>query len=203
MNIEEIYKKREQEKIEYLKNKKPDRYFPVPTGDGFLIIDKQAAEHGYDEKGYCLRCDFNGQQIQDPKYKSLDEFMDLLNNLNFKVNGDLQDKAGILFSKPQLYQLLESRIDPLLGQDLTYPEEFTVALQTGTSYTDLEIINVDCIVYKSTGISPLLDNPQFQQFMKVINNRLDELEKEPDSTEKHIRIDELLTIKKLLIEKKC
>lgn len=193
--------KYEQMKIDRMKNKKHERYYLVPTGDGFIIFDKLHDREGYDERGYSLRCGRFGEPVTSDKYKTADEFMELLNNLDLKVNGGLEDVDMVLFSKPKLYTLIESRLDHLLEQDLTFPEDFQVSLQTGNIENGFEIINVDCTVYKTSGLSPLLDNPDFMRFMNVINKRLDALEKEPDSNEKHIRIDELITIKTLLLSK--
>lgn len=199
MNNDKL-RKCEEERMKHLKNKKHERYFPVPAWDGFLIIDRQSEEYGYGEKGYNLRCGPCGEQVEDDEYKTVDEFMDLLNSLDLKVNGNLDDMDMVLFSKPKLYELIESRLDSLLEQDLIYPETFEVAIRTGDTLYDTYTLHFKGTLYKSGDEHLLLDNPQFMLFMQIINNRLDELEKEPDSQEKHIRVDELINLKTLLFQ---
>lgn len=187
-DYEKLEEEHRRKKIEYLKNKPADnRYVMHDIGEGFVIQDKLAHMNNEHENDYMLLNNMFGEErkVQEG-YKTKEEFMELVNDLDRTVNGHLYNNdADLILSKQQIYKQIESRLDLILAEKA--PENFKVKynnldFDTGTS-EEIEI-NVD-VSYngimpidrnRSPFLEKVLSNQLFNKIMVTLNRYQDELE---------------------------
>lgn len=187
-DYEKLEEEHRRKKIEYLKNKPADnRYVMHDIGEGFVIQDKLAhMNHEYENDYMLLNNMFCEERKVQEGYKTKEEFMELVNDLDRTVNGHLYNNdADLILSKQQIYKQIESRLDLILAEKA--PENFKVKynnldFDTGTS-EEIEI-NVD-VSYngimpidrnRSPFLEKVLSNQLFNKIMVTLNRYQDELE---------------------------
>ena len=193
-------------KMEYLKNRKPERYILHDTGIGFIVQDTLAHRHDRTDKSdYHLIPEMNRGFGKEDKYKSARDLIDEMNKLDYQVNGNLydEDKYWVMNTKERLYQELRQRIDDSLntfeGHDSI---KFAMANWEGEDVSELEI-TIDILQrgYPSRKeISPFIDAFLNMRVFEVINSYLDEVENSKDRDDM-IREDTLIELKARLLEK--
>ena len=203
---EEEYKKR---KIEYLQNEKPfERYRIVDIHSGFIIYDRLAHKNHEDKLNYllesaCYKVDDN----PNPRYKSINDFMELLNSLDRQVNGNLyaDEHQGLLISKKLLYDKIERKLDFILNKECISGERFNVSYGSNVNSDNplfFDEILIDVYVYRK-GLHDLayqrhelVNNMIFNRLFEVINDDESELEKKED----YIGVDTLIELKLRLLD---
>lgn len=210
-DYEKLEEEHRRKKIEYLKNKPADnRYVMHDIGEGFVIQDKLAHMNHEHENDYMLLNNMFGEErkVQEG-YKTKEEFMELVNDLDRTVNGHLYNNdADLILSKQQIYKQIESRLDLILTEKA--PENFKVKynnldFDTGTS-EEIEI-NVDVIYNgimpidrnRSPFLEKVLSNQLFNKIMVTLNRYQDELEtlNKPEDASK---VDALIELKIRIME---
>ena len=206
--LNEEYQKR---KMEYLKNKPADnRYIMHDIGEGFVIQDKLAHMNHEHENDYMLLTNMFGEErkVQEG-YKTKEEFMELVNDLDRTVNGHLYNNdADLILSKQQIYKQLESKLDLALAEKRPY-EEFEVLYNDydlDNSMHDVTKIKVEVhregpkpIQDNSPFLEKLLSNQLLDKIISTINRYQDELEtlNKPEDAGK---VDALIELKLRIME---
>ena len=206
--LDEEYQKK---KIEYLKNKPADeRYIIHDIGEGFVIQDKLAHMNHEHENDYMLLTNMFGEERKVQKgYKTKEEFMELVNDLDRTVNGHLYNNdADLILSKQQIYKQIESKLDLVLAEKRPY-ENFKVIYNDYDFDTGMaDQIKIDVDVYcegskplkdNSPFLEKILSNQLFDKIMVTINRYQDELEtlNKPEDAGK---VDALIELKIRLFE---
>jgi len=206
--LNEEYQKR---KIEYLKNKPADnRYIMHDIGEGFVIQDKLAHMNHEHENDYMLLTNMFGEKRKVQKgYKTKEEFMELVNDLDRTVNGHLYNNdADLILSKQQIYKQLESKLDLALAEKRPY-ENFKVIYNDYDFDTGIcDQIKIDVDVYcegpkpiqdNSPFLEKLLSNQLLDKIISTINRYQDELEtlNKPEDAGK---VDALIELKLRIME---
>ena len=206
--LNEEYQKR---KMEYLKNKPADnRYIMHDIGEGFVIQDKLAHMNHEHENDYMLLTNMFGEERKVQKgYKTKEEFMELVNDLDRTVNGHLYNNdADLILSKQQIYKQLESKLDLALAEKRPY-EEFEVLYNDydlDNSMHDVTKIKVEVhregpkpIQDNSPFLEKLLSNQLLDKIISTINRYQDELEtlNKPEDAGK---VDALIELKLRIME---
>lgn len=185
-------KEYEKRRIEHLQNRKPfERYILHDVGSGFIIADKlkHKKEYGDESGDYLLESDmFNSSN--NTRYKTKEEFMDLLNHLDRTVNGNLYEQhEEDLLSKDMVYDQLLSQIDNILNNiDDKNNDKFEITYHKFNPYKGFaDAITIQGHVYRDllhesgyTGGS-LKDNKVYLKIMQTINKELDKYEHEKNN----------------------
>jgi len=195
--LEEYYKS----KLEYMRNKKHERYYLHCLGmQGFVIDDMYAEPIGDSKRGYMLIPDFNDNGYRvDKNYLSPVDLVDKLNELDFQVNGDLEGKNLSVQNKEAFLALVTHHLNEILDKDLTEEQKFSVAFRDMNSFEpgDYKEIQCDFKVYDAT-IPGILRDAEFNTVILVINRYLDELN--TDDRDDSIKYDTLVELKMRLME---
>lgn len=207
-DLEKEYHKK---KIEYLKNKAPeDRYIMHDICEGFVIQDKLAHMNHEHENDYMLLPKMFGEERKVQKgYKTKEEFMELVNDLDRTVNGHLYNNdADLILSKQQIYKQIESKLNLALAEKRPY-ENFKVIYNDYDFDTGMaDQIKIDVDVYcegpkplKDTSpfLEKVLSNQLFDKIMVTLNRYQDELEtlNKPEDAGK---VDALIELKMRIME---
>ena len=167
-----LHEEYQKKKLEYLQNKPAEtRYILHDIGEGFVIQDKLAHMNHEHENDYMLLNNMFWEERKVQKgYKTKEEFMELVNDLDRTVNGHLYNNdADLILSKQQIYKQIESKLDLALAEKRPY-ENFKVIYNDYDFDTGMaDQIKIDVDVY-CEGSKPLKDNSQFLE--KILSNQL-------------------------------
>lgn len=209
-DLEKEYQEYQKKKIEYLKNKAPDdRYIMHDIGEGFVVQDRLAHMNHEHENDYMLLTNLFGEREVDKGYKTKEEFMELVNDLDRTVNGHLYNNdADLILSKQQIYKQIESKLDLALAEKRPY-ENFKVIYNDYDFDTGMaDQIKIDVDVYcegpkplkdNSPFLEKILSNQLFDKIMVTLNRYQDELEtlNKPEDAGK---VDALIELKMRIME---
>ena len=214
-DFEKEMKEYEQQKQEYLKNCKPERYIIHDMGIGFIVQDTLA--HKLDrtnEQDFKLIPEMNKGYGKDDKFKSAQDLIDTLNELDYQVNGNLYNKEDywVLNIKERLYHELKFKLNESLNNFTGYDElKFKIAHYIGGVYDTIEELEIKVTITDNTHSSnnifpeekshhPIFDAIFNQKVWEVIDDYLEEVERESDH-EDMIREDTLIELKTRLLAK--
>lgn len=209
-DYEKLEEEHRRKKIEYLKNKPAeDRYIMHDIGEGFIVQDKLAHKNYTHENDYMLLTNMFGERREPDGYKTKEEFIEMVNDLDRTVNGHLyKDDAYLILSKQRIYKELESKLDLALSEKRPY-EEFEVLYNDydlDNSMHDVTKIKVEVhregpkpIQDNSPFLEKLLSNQLFDKIISTINRYQDELEtlNKPEDAGK---VDALIELKLRIME---
>lgn len=205
--LDEEYQKK---KIEYLKNKAPeDRYTMHDIGEGFVVRDRLAHMNHEPENDYMLLTNFFGKERVQKGYKTKEEFMEMVNDLDRTVNGHLYNNdPDLLLSKHAIYKQLESKLDLILSEKASEKFKVTfnnldfdtgtceeIEINVGVTYNGIMPIDRN----RSPFLEKLLSNQLFDKIMVTLNRYQDELEtlNKPEDAGK---VDALIELKMRIME---
>ena len=206
--LDEEYQKK---KIEYLKNKAPeDRYIMHDIGEGFVVQDRLAHMNHEHENDYMLLTKMFGEERKVQKgYKTKEEFMELVNDLDRTVNGHLYNNdADLILSKHAIYKQLESKLDLILSEKASENFKVTfnnldfntgtceeIEINVGVTYNGIMPIDKN----RSPFLEKVLSNQLFDKIMVTLNRYQDELEtlNKPEDAGK---VDALIELKIRIME---
>ena len=188
----EFEEKRKQERIKYLQNKKPeDRYIIQDIGYGFIVLDKFKHKYNADEPyDYLIRSESMMTGRENDRYLGLEDFNNLLNNLDRQVNSGLyEDNLEFFLSKDIVYDKLFSQIDGILNNlDERNNDTFKVTYFDYLKEMDsCHHISIQGNVFRDLlsefgyNNGSLYDNKIFLQIVKTINRKLDEYKDNDDT----------------------
>lgn len=185
------YKKR---KMEYLHDRKPERYKLHNIGIGFIVQDTLSHEFNRSDKSdYHLIPEMNGGPKRESDMSAQD-LIDEMNRLDYAVNGNLydEDKYWVMNTKEKLYQALRTKLNDSLNNFTGYDVfDFNMANWTGD---DVNQIKIKVKLWADGFLEPgSLD------VFEVINKYLDEVE-DSDDRDDMIRTDTLIELKMRLLE---
>ena len=207
--LHEEYRKK---KLEYLQNKPAQtRYHLHDIGEGFVIQDKLAHMNHEHENDYMLLTNmFGKERTIDKGYKTKEEFMEMVNDLDRTVNGHLYNNdPNLLLNKQHLYKQIESRLDTILAEKRSY-QNFKVTYNDYDFNTGIcDQIRIDVDVYhegqkriiqdNSPFLEKVLSNQLFDKIIVTLNRYQDELEtlNKPEDAGK---VDALIELKMRIME---
>ena len=207
--LHEEYRKK---KLEYLQNKPAQtRYHLHDIGEGFVIQDKLAHMNHEHENDYMLLTNmFGKERTVDKGYKTKEEFMEMVNDLDRTVNGHLySNDPNLLLNKQHLYKQIESRLDTILAEKRSH-QNFKVTYNDYDFNTGIcDQIRIDVDVYhegqkriiqdNSPFLEKVLSNQLFDKIMVTLNRYQDELEtlNKPEDAGK---VDALIELKMRIME---
>lgn len=206
--LHEEYRKR---KLEYLQNKPAEtRYHLHDIGEGFVIQDKLAHMNHEHENDYMLLTNmFGKERTVDKGYKTKEEFMEMVNDLDRTVNGHLYNNGpDLLLSKHAIYKQLESKLDLILNEKASEKFKVTfnnldfntgtceeIEINVGVTYNGIMPIDRN----RSPFLEKVLSNQLFDKIMVTLNRYQDELEtlNKPEDAGK---VDALIELKMRIME---
>lgn len=208
---EELWEQYHKEKMEYLRNRKPERYKLLCMGEGFLIRD--TLNYYDDNTSYMLIPDMFGRTDKryrvDEGYLNPEDLVNTLNYLDYKVNGNLyDDNYWVLNDKERLYNELKHYLDESLNNLVT-----TDSLTFNLNNIDFNKNSMDNIKVKISlarnGLpfpeeqnlitNEIIDNLIFSTYFKVLNDYLDNVENSKDHDDM-IRADTIIELKMRLVK---
>lgn len=199
----EAHEKYQKEKLEYLKNRKHERYKLQLIGEGFIIFDIINEREHQDKRGYLLIPDmFNEQGYRTQKgFLTPEDLVDKMNELDFQVNGGMEGCDMAVNNREAFLELIKHKLNDILKLGAFDGEKFIVSFQDYHSFEpgDYNIINCEFRVYDKNTPRILLDN-SLDKVIDVINQYLDEVE-DSSNRDDMIRTDTLIELKMRLLEK--
>lgn len=150
------------------------RYHLLELGNGYIIHDKLDPDH--ECRGFMLMPDmYERKNIVEKGYKSPQDLVDRLNELDLTANGKLYD-TSFLTLKDDAFDDLKPRINNLLSEAVEgFPQSCTCTIVNMNNRREIpDEYTVKITVNKGQDLG-ILQDPVFDDTMMVINRYIDDL----------------------------